>query len=135
MDKGILKALWGGMYILCCVLGFLPEQQGFSYWIMLVVSVAFFVPPFLLLRQAREQEDTKTVKLVRTLSLVSLGVTTLLLVANVLSVLSSTEALGTVLYYILAVVSVPMLSSQSWGISLFLWACLLFASLSKRKKA
>lgn len=134
MDKGILKALWAGMYILCCVLGFLPAQQGFSYWVMLVVSVAFFVPPALLLRQARAQEDTKTVKLVRCLSLASLGVTTVLLVANFLSVLSVSEALGTVLYYVLAVLSVPMLCSQSWGISLFLWACLLFSSLPKRKK-
>ena len=134
MDKGILTALWAGMYILCCVLGFLPAQQGFSYWVLLAAAILFFLPPFLLLRQAKQQNDTKTVKLVRTLSLVSLGLTTVLLVANFLSVWSASEALGAVLYVALTIVSVPMVCSQSWAIALFLWACLLFASLPGKKK-
>ncbi len=133
MDKGILTALWAGMYILCCVLGFLPEQQGFSLYVLLIVSVAFFVPPFLLLQQAKKQEDQKTVKTVRLLSLLSLGLTTVLLVANFLSVLSSSEALGRVLHIGLGIVSVPMLSGGGM-VSLFLWACLLFASLPRRQK-
>ncbi len=133
MDKCILTALWAGMYILCCVLGFLPEQQGFSFYVLLAVSVAFFVPPFLLLRQAKKQGDGKTIKNVRMLSLLSLGLTTVLLVANFLSVLSSSEALGQVLHIALSLVSVPMMSGGGM-ISLFLWACLLFASLPKRPK-
>ncbi len=134
MDKGILTALWAGLYLICCVLGFLPEQQGFSFYAMALVSVAFFVPPFLLLRQAKLQKDGKTVKLVRLLSLLSLGLTTVLLVANFLSVLSASEALGTVLHIALTIVSVPMLSSGTSLLSLFLWACLLFYSISKEKK-
>ena len=134
MDKGILTALWAGMYILCCVLGFLPAQQGFSYWVLLVTAILFFLPPFLLLRHAKKQNDTKTVTLVRRLSLASLGLTTVLLIANFLSVWSSSEILGTVLYIALTILSVPMVCSQSWGIPLFLWACLLFASLPGKKK-
>ena len=133
MDKGILAAAWIGMYILCCVLGFLPEQQGFSLYVMTIVSVCFFIPPFLLLRKAKADQDAKTLRLVRRVSLLSLGLTTVLLVANFLSVLSSSEALGTVLHIALTIVSVPM-GSSGGVISLFLWACLLYASIPGKKK-
>lgn len=134
MDNSILKALWIGMYILCCVLGFVTPTDSFSQALMLVLAVAFFIPPALLLYRAKNNNDEKELRLVRRISLISLGITTGTLVANFLSVLASTQAVGTVLHYVLALVSVPMLCSQNWVISLFLWACLLFASLQKRKR-
>lgn len=133
MDKGILAAAWIGMYILCCVLGFLPEQQGFSYYVMVAVSVCFFIPPFLLLRKARSDADMKTLRVVRQISIWSLCLTTALLVANFLSVLSASEALGTALHILLRIVSVPM-GSSGGVISLFLWACLLYAGAPSKKK-
>jgi hypothetical protein len=134
MDKSIYFVLWGGMYILCCVLGFLPEQTGFSLYVMTAVSLLFFLPPFLLVRKAKEKNDTKTLKLTRRICLISLGLSTLMLVANFLSVLSPSETLGNVLHVILSLVSVPMMSSGLPLVSLFLWACLLSASKTKAKK-
>jgi hypothetical protein len=133
MDKGILAAAWIGMYILCCVLGFLPEQQGFSRYVMTAVSVCFFIPPFLLLHKAKAEQDDRTLRLVRRISILSLSLSTVLLVANFLSVLSASEALGTVLHIALSIVSVPM-GSSGGIISLFLWACLLYTSIPGRKK-
>ena len=134
MDNSILKALWIGMYILCCVLGFVTPTDSISRVLMLVLAVAFFIPPALLLYRAKKEKDEKDLQLVRRISLISLGITTIALVANFLSVLASTQAVGTVLHYVLALVSVPMLCSQNWVVSLFLWACLLFSSLKKRRR-
>ena len=134
MDKSILKALWIGMYILCCVLGFVTPADSFSRALMLILSIAFFVPPAWLLYRAKKEGDTNTSRLVRRISLLCLGLTTVTLVANFLSVLATTEILGTVLHYVLALVSVPMFCSQNWIVALFLWASLLFASLPSRKK-
>ena len=133
MDNGILMALWGGMYILCCVLGFVSPTDIFSRVFMTVLSVLFFLPPGFMIWQARKKEDRKTLRLVRRISLLSLGLTTVTLVANFLSVLASTEIIGTVLHYLLCLVSVPMLCSNAWILSLFGWACLLFACGKKKK--
>ena len=134
MDKSIYFALWGGMYILCCVLGFLPEQSGFSLYVMAAVSLLFFLPPFLLVRQAKAQNDTKILRVIHKICLLSLGLSTVMLVANFLSVLSPSETLGSVLHIILSLVSVPMMSSGLPLISLFLWACLLITSKTPAKK-
>ena len=43
------------------------------------------------------------------------------------------KLLGLVLHYVLTIVSSPMICSGHWAMSLFLWACLLMVSLSKKK--
>ena len=133
MDNGILLALWGGMYIICCVLGFVSPADSFSRVFMTVLSVLFFLPPGLMVWQAKKKSDRKALRLVRRISLICLGLTTVTLVGNFLSVLASTELVGTLLHWLLALVSVPMLCSNAWILSLFGWACLLFASGKKRK--
>ena len=133
MDNGILLALWGGMYIICCVLGFVSPADSFSRVFMTVLSVLFFLPPGLMVWQAKKKSDRKTLRLVRRISLICQGLTTVTLVGNFLSVLASTELVGTLLHWLLALVSVPMLCSNAWILSLFGWACLLFASGKKRK--
>ena len=132
MDKGILAAAWIGMYILCCVLGFLPEQQGFSLYVMTAVSVCFFIPPFLLLHKAKAEQDDRTLRLVRRISILSLSLSTVLLVANFLTA-GAAEITGDLLYGFLVILSAPMYCGQFWIMSLFLWACLLMASLSALK--
>ena len=67
---------------------------------------------------------------VLTASLVLL--TLVLLVCNFLSVLGS-EALGNVLHYMLIILSTPMVCCGAWGLSLFLWACLLFTAQKQLK--
>lgn len=130
MKKSFLLALWGGMFILCAGLGFVPDPTGAWRVFLTLLAVAFFVPPALLLRTG----DRDMVKLVRNLAALSLGATGLLLALNFLMALGS-ETLGNVLHGILTIVSSPMICSGYWALSLFLWACLLMGSfkvLSKR---
>ena len=68
--------------------------------------------------------------LVRDLSIVSLSLSVLLLIANFLSAFHS-ELLGNILHGVLVVVSSPMICSGHWALSLFLWACLLIGSLKR----
>ena len=130
MTKHTLFALWGGAFILCAGLGFLPEQNTLT----LLAALGFFVPPGVLLYRAGKEKDVHTRKLVRSLAALSLGLTLLLLITNFMTALSS-EALGTAVYYILVIVSSPMVCSGHWAMSLFGWACLLMVSLSQGKKA
>ena len=129
MNKKVLFALWGVLFILCAALGFLPEPQGALKILMTGLSVLFFLPPALLLYRS----DRETALLVRNLSALSLGVTLVTLVLNFVLAVSS-EILGTILHYVLVVVSAPMICSGYWVLSLFLWACLLMASMKKLKK-
>jgi len=93
------------------------------------LSVAFFVPPALLLFRAEKQD----VLLIRNLSALSLTLTLALLIGNFLAAFSS-ETLGQILHYVLIIVSCPMICSGHWAMSLFLWACLLTASLRQLRR-
>ena len=84
MSKKLLFALWGGLFILCAGLGFIP---GFSQnvsagaqAVLTVLAVAFFAPPTCLIYGAKKEKDARTLKLVRGISLLSLGLTLLALV-------------------------------------------------------
>ena len=133
MNKKLLFALWGGLFILCAALGFLPEPAGVLKILMVLLAVAFFVPPMVLIRRSREQHDRRTLKLIRNLSIASLTLTVVLIIANFLSIAGS-ETLGSILYSMLIIVSSPMVCGRYWVLSLFLWACLLFAAAEKPKR-
>lgn len=132
MDKTILKVLWAGMFILCAVLGFVPGAEGFSYWMMVAMSVLFFVPPALLLYRSWKDRDAKQLRLVRNLALISLIGTSVLLIANFLSVLGG-QLLGKILYWVLVIFSTPMICSQNWAICLFVWALVLMTAIQGEK--
>ena len=131
MNKNTLFLLWGGLFILCAGLGFIPEPEGIPGLLLTAVSLLFFLPPALLLHFHR---DAATAALVRNLSLLSLALTVLALVMNFLSALSS-EAVGRMLHYFLIIVSSPMVCSRYWVLSLFCWACLLTVSRQQFKRA
>ena len=133
MNKKILFALWGGLFVLCAGLGFVPEATGFLKVLMVLLSIGFFVPGFLLLRECGKTGDRRTAHLIRNLSALSLTATLVLLIANFLSVLGS-ETLGNILYYMLVIVSSPMVCGQYWVLSLFLWACLMITGMNALKK-
>lgn len=125
MKKPVLFALWGTLFVLCAVLGFFPC----GIWGTLA-ALLFFLPPAALLYLHREEP---VCRLIRNLSALSLGLTVLLLVLNFAAAFGS-EALGTAVHTVLAIVSAPMLCSGSWAMSLFFWACLLLASRKLLKK-
>ena len=134
MKKWILYGIWGCLYISCAIAGFLvTDPSGGQLWALLALSLLFFVPPTLLLVDAHRSNDKKTLLVLRWISGISLVLTMILLVCNVASALGS-EALGTAMYYMLIVVSVPMICSQRWFFILFLWACVFFATLGQKKK-
>jgi hypothetical protein len=136
MKKWLLYTAWALMFVMCAVLGFIPNHKGVNYWIFLVFALLFFVPPAILIYNAVKTDDVPELKLIRLISLISLGATLLALVLNFLSV-SFTAAAGKIVYWVLIVVSSPMICGQIWLISLFLWGCLLSASwqeIFKRRK-
>lgn len=130
MNKTSFYTVWAGIYILCAGLSFIPEPAGFLKFLMIALSLAFFIPPVCLLYRAKQEGDNFTVKLVRNLSLASLALTVLVLIANLLTFMAP-EAVGNFLYVLLVLVSVPMVCGQYWVLGLFCWACLLMVSLKK----
>lgn len=132
MKNWMLYTAWGVLYVLCVGLGKISDPQGFGRFLMILTSLLFFVPGALLLYRGKTQEDRKTVKTVRLTAIASLSLTLILLVANFLAV-GAPEQTGLALNDILILVSAPMVCGQNWLVSLFLWACLLFASLGKKK--
>ena len=133
MNKKTLFALWGGLYILCAGLGFIPEPGGMGRGLLTALAVAFFLPGGALLYRAKQQKDRQTAATVRNLSAASLGLTLLALLANFLT-LGASGAVGDALYAVLVILSSPMICSGYWLLSLFLWACLLVVSLEILKK-
>ena len=133
MTKKNLYIAWGVLYVLCTALGFIPEPQGALYGLLFMLSLAFFIPPAVLLYRAVQRSDLATVRMVRTLSMASLIATLVGLVLNLLSVGGTPEA-GLFAYYLLIIVSSPMVCNQIWFPSLFLWACLMVVSWQQLKK-
>jgi len=133
MSNKTLYYIWGGLFILCALLGFIPEPAGLVKALMVLCSLVFFVPGGMLLYLSKQEGDLRTIRVVRNLSLISLSVTLVLLVLNFLSG-HATAAVGDFLYGLLVMLSAPMVCSQYWFLSLFLWACLLMTSLSLGKK-
>ena len=126
MKEKIAYALWAVLYVICACLGFVTDAAGFGKVLLTLCSLIFFLPGVLLLFWGQRKQ-------VRIISLCSLGASLVLLVANFFSVLAS-KAVGDALYILLVIVSSPMVCSQYWVLSLFLWACLLMATFLKPGK-
>ena len=130
MKNKTLYILWAVLFALCAVLGFFREVVTGGQWLMTALSVLFFAPSGALLWRARKRKDEHTRLLIRDLSGASLGVTLVLLVANLMAALGS-EWLGNFLDALLTVLSAPMKASGYWALSLFLWAFLFIAALKR----
>lgn len=116
---------WLYCFILCAVLGFIPEPTGFFKFLFVVAAIGFFVPGFLLLKYGQR----KDCRLVLTAAAVSLTVTPTLIILNFASALMP-RIWGNVFYVLLVIFSSPMICAQYWALSLFGWACLLFSAIS-----
>ena len=133
MKKNMLYTLWAAAFAVCAALGFLPEKEGAVEVLLKILSLGFFLPPAVLLVRARKSGDCKTLGILRTVSLTSLGLTLALLIMNILFATGS-QALGNVLHGFLTVVSTPMMALGNWAMSMFLWACLFFAAFPQKGK-
>ncbi len=130
MKRKLVYGLWGCLYILCVGLGFVPNPQGYGKILLTLTSLIFFLPGAYLVYDAYRTQNRKALVPIRWISGLSLTLTLVLLILNFLSV-SWSRAAGKVLYELLVLVSAPMVCSQHWVLSLFLWACMLMASLKK----
>ena len=115
MKKTYLYAAWGVLYALCVGLGFVEKAAGFGKFLLVLVGILFFLPPFWLLWQAKKEANRKTLKALRFVSIGFLALSLILLVANFLSVYLSAET-GLVLYVLLVMFSVPMVCIQYWAL-------------------
>ena len=130
MKKTFLYWLWGFFYLLCAFISNVESPSASQSVALTVLSLIFFIPPVILLVDAYKKKDEKTIRVIRLLSALSLALTALALIANIAAV-NASDTLGIVLHQVLIFASVPMVCSQHFVLSMFLWACLLFATLPK----
>ena len=129
MRNTFLYIIWGVLYVGCAALGIFNAPT----WAGVLGCIGFFIPPALLLWNAGKEKNRKTLLTVRNLALAWLGVTLVLLILNILSV-SMTMTAGKVLYYMMVVLSSPMICGQKWIITMFLWSYVLMHSLQQLKR-
>jgi uncharacterized BrkB/YihY/UPF0761 family membrane protein len=128
MKEKILYGIWACLYIICVGFGFIPEPAGFGKAILVLIGISFFVPGAIVLYDGIRQKNRKAVVRIRVISIISLLLTLIFIVVNVMAV-NASQSTAEVLFEILALVSSPMICCQYWAVSLFLWACLLSASV------
>lgn len=132
MKKSVLYIIWAVLYCACVGLGFVDAPQGLGKVLLVAVSVGFFVLPYSLAFRAIKEEDRKTLRVLRLVSICELALALILLVLNFLSVYFSAHT-GLVLYVLLVMFTAPMVCGQNWFLSLFLWACLLMLTLQRKR--
>lgn len=127
MKEKNLWLSWLYLYILGAVLGFIPEPYGLMKALMVLLSVACFVPGFLLARRGQARR-------VGLICLVWLILATVLVMCNFASALMP-KVWGSIFYYALVILVSPMVCGQYWVVSLFLAACVLIYTISLRKNS
>ena len=127
----ILYAAWLCLYILCVGLGTVEEVEGAGKVFFVLTSLIFFLPGIALLVLGRKEKNKKMILRVRIAAICSLSLTVAVFCANVIAV-SADASVGRILYDMLNLVSAPMFCVRYWIISIFLWACLFSASLTKK---
>lgn len=133
MKKRILYIVWAALYVLCVGLGTYEAPEGILKAAMVAIAVLFFVPPAFLLWDAKALQDRKTVLVVRWISIASLLLTLVSMMAFFIVGVKGSDATN-ILYEVLILVSSPMVCGQYWLLSLFLWGCLLSATFLKPVK-
>ena len=126
MKEKHLWLSWLYLSILCAVLGFIPEPYGLVKGLMVMLSVACFVPGFMLARRGRGRT-------VGRITLAWLITAVVLLLCNFASALMH-RIWGGIFYYAMVILSSPMVCGQFWFVSLFMGACLWFYTRSLAKK-
>ena len=129
--KTVLYIVWAALYCLCVGFSFVDFPTPIEKVLLVLLGVAFFVPPAILVFLARKEKCRKTLTVLRRISLSVLALTLIFLVLNLLAVYFSATA-GLVLYVLLVMFSAPMICIQYWALGIFLWAA-LFMLTGRRK--
>lgn len=115
---------WALYYFLCVGLACIPNPKGALAGFLVLVGIVFFIPGGILLARFCKTENKKGLLFFRNISLISLGLTVVMILGNFMAPALS-EKFGDVLYAVLILVSVPMVCCRVWVLSLFGWACYL----------
>jgi hypothetical protein len=135
MFKKVLFPTWAVMFALCAGFGFVPEPTGVAKVNCTLLSLLFFAPPVAIVYFGWKEKDWESVRLVRNLAIGSLVLTLAMLVVNFMTV-AVPLWVGDLVYAMLVIVSAPMVCSQTWILSLCLWAALMWTCvllLGKKK--
>ncbi len=119
---------WLYLYILCGVLGFVPEPTGLAKVALITLAACFFVPGFVLIYRADVRDDLQTLQQVRLVSMIAVILSVVLILVNFASALLSRDW-GIALNFFFVLFGTPMACGQYWGIALFGWLCLLYYSI------
>ena len=117
-----LILIWILYYFVCVGFAFLPNPPGAMKGFLLLVGLGFFIPGGLLLARFCKTNNKKGLTYFRNLSITSLGLTVVMILANFMAPAMS-EKFGNFLHAVLILVSVPMECCGVWLLSLFGWAC------------
>lgn len=131
-----LYLYWLYLYIICAILSFIPQERNpLVAALLAILTLVFFLPPAILLYRGIRQESHPHLKTIALISALSLGLTTLLFIANILTALAPNNLLlGNIFYALLILFSTPMLCAPYPILSPLLWASLLVIALRWRKK-
>lgn len=127
----VVYIVWAVLYCACVGFSFVKPSNGGGEAFLVALSIAFFVPAYILAFQAKKQENRKVLKTLRWISIGVLAMAMVLLALNILSVKFSAQT-GLLLYVMLAMFAPPLACAEQWALSLFLWAVLMMLTLQKK---
>ncbi len=136
MRQKLVYLLWLFLYIICVGLGTIQAHIPVLNIFQGLFAVLFYVPPVLLTLEGLKKGQRKYLLQIRGISIASLVLTLVFMIANIASVYA-TEAVGNTLNQLYILVSVPMHCLPYGFISIFLWASLLmftFPSIWKERR-
>ena len=129
-----LYRAWGGLFALTAVLGLLfpGAQNPLGLYLLRLIAVVFFLPPWLVLAKARQEGSLFHIRLLRCLAIASLGMTLVLVCAGILAAPHS-QALGDLIHVLMSVICAPLVCSNFYVLPMFLWATVLIGSFGWKK--
>lgn len=134
MKYNTLYRIWIGLFVLTAVLGLLfpGVENALGRFFLGLISVAFFLPPCLILLKAKAAEERHHVMLIRYLAIGSLTLTLVLFCAGIWSVRLG-ESVGNLIHILMSLICAPLVCSNYYVLPMFLWAMLLMGTFGKRK--
>lgn len=130
MKQKLIYLLWLFLYIICVGLGTIYADILVLQLFQGLFAVLFFVPPVLLVLEGLREGQKKYLVQIRTISIISLALTLIFMIANIAAVYA-TESVGNTLNQIYILVAAPMHCLPYGFISIFLWACLVMLTFPR----
>ena len=130
MKQKFMYLLWLFLYIICVGLGTITEKLLIMDIFKGLFALLFFVPPVLLTLEGLKKGQRRYLLQIRVITILSLLLTLVFMIANIASVYAS-EAAGDTLNQLYILAAAPMHCLPDGFISLFLWASLLMLTFPR----